>query len=227
MMHLKSDDICPNGFNCTIPFSGCRRIHTAISEHMCTQPLNFASMRCDDMTCQLMHMERTKVRDMIASVILSIYSGRCQRDPNYGRLRNIEICGDELVATYLAVFGYSPIPGITGRQWRRLIRSHAWHFHDHIQQDRARDFTKSSVLTLWTVCSAPNRIGFAVRLLRDNFFFANRACQNAMYGIECAQLFCAYFHFDLKCVEILENCQHCANVQCDRFHIEDRRVRCV
>ena len=80
-MMLKSDDICPNGFNCTKDHSSCGRLHTVIGGHVCPH-IDVETMCCQHRDCRLVHLPLLKIRDRILSVIMWIYARRCRENGN-------------------------------------------------------------------------------------------------------------------------------------------------
>ena len=108
-LSLKPDDICPNGFNCRKDHIACGRLHVAIKDHICRHHFNSETMWCQNTKCRLVHLPRSKIRDMILSVILVIYARRRKDNANL-LLRGMTISDDELIACYLRIFGSSPVP---------------------------------------------------------------------------------------------------------------------
>ena len=234
---LKSDDICPKGFNCKKDHSSCGRIHSIIREHVCRH-INFKTMWCEHRECRLMHLPRSKIRDRLLSVILFLYARICRENGNVP-LKDLVITDNDLVGAYFEIYDDAPIPKMTRCQWKRLVHLYRKYHIDHHQQRRLLEMDKDRTppfTSLWrTDFMATTRCDdkrWTVTMLRGYKFVIARICKSwTEPGSDCKwnpSFFCPFFHLDRKCVSFGSDCKHCHLQRpqvCRRWHFDnfDRR----
>ena len=233
-MIFKSDDICPNGFNCTKDHSSCGRLHTVIRDHVCPH-IDVETMCCQHRDCRLVHLPLLKIRDRILSVILWIYARRCREGDNL-RLKDMVISDDDLVGCYFEIYGAAPIPNMTQRQWKWVVdRYKKYHIDYHQQRQLVETDGDAPFHSLWrtTFVSKDRRDGhWNLSMIKGYRFIIARICRMWMDpDRRCRNtpsFQCPFFHLDRKCVALAVQCREC-NVErprfCARWHFNqsDRR----
>ena len=205
-LYLKSDDICPLGFNCKKDNSSCQRLHTFIREHLCAH-ISISTMLCQNRDCHLIHFIRPRVRDSILAVILWIFKRHKHQNPAL-EFRDLVISGEEFVGSYSKLYPKGPpIPNMNTPRWKRVVHRYSKYHIDYQQQRQGvdgRHHGNKPFITIWRTESVDG--GWCIRMLRGYGFIVRRMCNKWMdSGFECRFCplsFCPYFHLHQHCVAI-------------------------
>lgn len=231
-LSLRSDDLCPNGFNCKKDHTSCRRIHVVIKQHICRRDLCPRNESDENSVCHLIHLQKDKMRDVILSIILWIYGKHCREESNTDFL-HFTISDEVLIGRYFEIYKSAPFPNMTRRQWKRMVHLYGKYYVDHQYQRQFVDGGDKSApfLSMWRtdyVKADHNDDRWILTVLRGYGFVIRRVCKMRMeQGTRCRirpRFHCPFFHLHPKCVALPSQWSHCKDcwydkeVGCGRWH---------
>ena len=204
-IHVKLDDICPNGGICKLPQNDCNRIHFMHYSIVCQE------FNCSDAHCSLFHLHYQRMTGRLLSFFLYLHNNFSCKIQQCPPLSEYYIPSDRFIFQYLKYYIHPPIPGMDindHHTWRKIIDSYNKYYFDYEQQIVSDKYAQNgSYLTLWHTensVNARHEGSWKIVINFDRQFFVKRSCFNWLDAGKCAfsyyrRSFCPHFHLELRC----------------------------